>query len=86
MLHPVDHEIDFCRLRTFRAGHYTQALERDALTFSGQLLVHQRDDVVIEDVLLAVSEILEALEGVVQRLAFEEIAHGFQLVAEGVAA
>ena len=82
----VDHEIDFCRLRTIGAGHDPQALEGDPLTFGGELLVDECDDVVIEDMLLAVGKVLEALEGVVQRLALDEIAHRFKLVAEGIAA
>ena len=50
----------------------------------GDLLVDQRLDVLVVDVLLAVGERLEAHEGVLERVVAELVAQLLQLVAEGV--
>jgi hypothetical protein len=53
-------------LRTLGAGDDPQVLDLDAVGAAGQGVVHQGDDVVVEDVLLLVGQFLEALEGLVQ--------------------
>ena len=50
------------------------------------LVLDQRHDVLVEDVLLAVGEILEAAEGVLEGVVAELEAERDQLLAEGVAA
>jgi hypothetical protein len=51
-----------------------------------RLVLDQRLDVLVEDVLLAVGEILEAAEGVLEGVVAELEAELLQLLAEGVAA
>ena len=49
-------------------------------------IIHQRHNVFVIDHLLAVREVLEASEGVVQLIVADLIPHGLQLIAEGGAA
>jgi len=82
----IHDEVNFCGLGRICSGNDPQPLERDPLAFCGQLVIDEGDDVVIEDMLLAVGEGLEALERIIQRIAFHRVAERFQLVAEGVTA
>jgi len=77
---------DLGRLRTVGCGDNFQALQRDALGDAGHLVIDQRDDVLVEDVLLLVGEILEALNVIVQRSRLEHIAQRIELVAEALRA
>ena len=57
--------------------------EPDPLVVAPDLVVHQRDDVLVVDDLLAVGEVLEAAEGVVQLVVADlAVAQRLQLVAE----
>ena len=58
----------------------------DAVVRGGDLLVDQRLDVLVVDVLLAVGERLEAVEGVLDRVVAELVAELLQLRLEGGAA
>ena len=58
----------------------------DAVLRGGDLLVDQRLDVLVVDVLLAVGQLLEAVEGVLERVLAQLVAQLLQLRAEGVAA
>ena len=49
-----------------RAGVHVERDESDAVVVAHHLVVHQGDDVFVVDDLLAVGEVLEAAEGVVQ--------------------
>ena len=52
----------------------------------GDLVLDQRLDVLVEDVLLAVGEVLEADEGVLEGVVAELVAQLVELLAEGMAA
>ncbi len=82
----VDGEFEVGGLRAIRAGDDFQARQRDAFLLASHLVVDESDDVFIENMLLLVGQILEALEGVVERVLLEDVAQRFQLVAECVAA
>ena len=73
-------------LRAVGAGDHRQRDHLDAVVRGGDLLVDQRLDVLVVDVLLAVGQRLEAHEGVLQLVVAELVAQLLQLVAEGVAA
>ncbi len=62
------------------------ATSRISLARLRHLVLDQRRDVLVEDVLLAVGEILEAAEGVLEGVVAELEAELDQLLAEGVAA
>ena len=82
----VDHELQFGRLRPLGAGDHLQRDEFDPLVAALDLVVDQRDDVLVEDVLLAVGEILEAAERVVDGVVAELEAQLLELHLEGVPA
>ena len=77
----VDVERDGRRLRAHRAGDDGQRQHADAVVRGGDLLVDQRLDVLVVDVLLAVGERLEAVEGVLDRVVAELVAELLQLRA-----
>ena len=82
----VDVERDDRLLRTAGAGDDGERDQLDQLAGGGDLVLDQRLDVLVEDVLLAVGEILEAAEGVLEGVVAELEAELVQLLAEGVAA
>ena len=61
-------------------------LDEDGVLAAHDLVVHQGGDILVEDVLLLVGQVLEALEGVFKGVRIQAIAHRFQLVLEGMAA
>ena len=63
-----------------------QACDEDRVVAADHFVVDQRDDVFVEDMLLLVGQILEALERFFERGVVEIVAERFQLVLEGVAA
>ena len=81
----VDVERQGRRLRTFGAGEDGEVDELDALMRMNDLVIDQRDQILVVDDLLAVGEVLEADERVVQCVFPEFIAELAQLVLEGVA-
>jgi hypothetical protein len=58
-----------------RAGDHGQRSELDAIMRSGDLLVDQRLDVLVVNILLAIGERLHAHEGVFELVGPEAIAH-----------
>ena len=50
------------------------------------LVIDQGGDILVKDMLFLVGQVLEAPEGVFEGVVLQHIAHGFQLVAEGMAA
>ena len=73
-------------LRPLRAGDDGQRDDLVAVLGVRHVLVDQRLDVLVVDVLLLVGQRLEAVEGVLQRVVAEFVAQLLQLLAEGVAA
>jgi hypothetical protein len=59
------------------AGDDPQVLDLDLLRAAGQGVVDQGDDVVVVDVLLAVGQVLEAAEGLVQGVLAQVVAQAF---------
>ena len=82
----VDVELHGGALRPARAGDHRQRDELDAVLRGRDLLVDQRLDVLVVDVLLAVGQRLEAHEGVFELVGGELVAEFLELVHEGVAA
>ena len=75
----VDVELHGGALRAPRAGDDGQRDQPDAVVRRGDLLVDQRLDVLVVDVLLAVGELLEADEGVLELVVAELVAQLLQL-------
>ena len=82
----VDVELHGGALRPARAGDHRERDQLDAVLRVRDLLVDQRLDVLVVDVLLAVGQRLEAHEGVLELVLLQVIAHLLELVHEGVAA
>ena len=78
----LDIHLDSRRMRALRAGRDGERDEPVAVVGMHQLVVDQRGDVLVVDRALAVGEILEAAERVVQRVVAELVAQLPQLVAE----
>src|SRR5919205_1747932 len=64
---PIDLESEIGLLRSFRAADHAQADEADPLRVLADGIIDQRDDILVEDVLLLVRQILEAAEHVFER-------------------
>ena len=73
-------------LRAHGAGDHRQRQHLDAVVRVRDLLVDQRLDVLVVDLLLAVGQRLEAHEGIFELVAGELVAELLQLVHEGMAA
>ena len=83
---PVDVEPHGGALGPAGAGDHGQRDEPDAVVRGRDALVDERLDVLVVDVLLAVGEVLEAHEGVLELVVREAVAHLLELRPEGVAA
>ncbi len=82
----VDVERERRLLRPLGAGDDRERDDADRFRRDRRGVFHQRLDVLVVDVLLAVGEILEALEGVLEGVVAELEAQLAQLLAEGMAA
>ena len=82
----VDVEGDDRLLRPAGAGDDGERHHLDQFALPGDLVLDQGRDVLVEDVLLAVGEVLEAAEGVLEGVGAELEAEVDQLLAEGMAA
>ena len=85
--HAVDLQLQQRARLGLGAGPELQRDELDALVVAHHLVIDQGDDVLVVDDLLAVGQVLEAAERVVQRVVADiAIAQRVQLVAERGAA
>ena len=82
----LDVEGERGRLRAHGAGDHGQRQHLDAVVRVRDLLVHQRLDILVVDLLLLVGQRLEAHEGVLELVVGQLIAELLQLVHEGMAA
>src|SRR5262249_20143566 len=82
----IDIERDRRLLRTACASYDCQRQNLDAVARRADPEAHQRFDVLVEDMFLAIREFLEALERVFEGIVTEFIAEILQLLAEGMAA
>src|SRR5512143_3113415 len=73
-------------LRAHGAGDHRQRQHLDAVVSVGNLLVDQRLDVLVINLLLAVSQSLEADEGILELIAGKLVAELIQFVDKGMAA
>ena len=69
-------------LRPLRSGDDGERHDLDAVVRLRDLVVHERDDVLVVDDLLPVGELLEAVERVVQRIVAELVAELLELLTE----
>ncbi len=74
VLRPVHVERQRRRLRSGRAGDHLQRHHPHAVVRVRDLLVDERLDVLVVDMLLAVGERLEAIEGILERVLAEFVA------------
>src|SRR5579872_2662198 len=86
LLLAVDFDGQRRRLRAACAGNDGEAHELDPLMRMDDLIVDERDQILVVDDLLAVGEILETGEGVFERVLAELIAELLQFFSEGMAA
>src|SRR5262245_8617710 len=86
LLLAVDLERDGRLLWAAGAGNHSQCHHFDAVMGRGDLLIDQSLDILVIDMLLAVSERLEAHEGVLEGIVAELITELLQLLPEGMAA
>ena len=80
----IDPHTQFRLLRAHRPCDDTQLVEGNTLAHRRQLVVNQGEDVVVEDMLLAVGEILEPAKRFVQRVLVEFVAETGELVPERI--
>ena len=82
----VDLELEIGLLGPLGAGDHLERDEADPVVAAHHGIVDQSGDVLVEDLLLLVGQLLEAAEGILQRIVAEVEAQFLQLAAEGVAA
>ena len=82
----VDQQADVGLVRTTRAANDVQRLEHDPVAGAHHLIVHEGDDVLVENVLFLIGEVLESAEGVVERRVLDLVTEFLQFAAEGMTA
>jgi hypothetical protein len=78
--HPVDHQSQFRFARAFGAADHAQAFDLNVVVFLHRGLIgHQRHQILVVDLFLAVGQSLEAHEDVVQLVVGQLVSQLFQL-------